>query len=414
MKNVCIAFLVVILAVPALAVTFTASNPSLGKLRISYDIPAGEVLRAVALKLCPASGAAAINASTDIVVYSPFNTFPDYAYSYPVGYAVGAGHPFAETTMAGAIGSFPVTGCYSLCLGVLDPTGNKGGATGTGILCDIQYAVTGASATINIAGDTLRGAVVVGDNITQPVLPIDQVLLNQCNVSTPTLVKAGDRGVNTNVTSITASATSSLGHTLEYSFNWGSGYGAYGAAIQTNTYAFTAAGTESITAMARCTADGSLSTASVAMVLTRECVKFSASFYNDWKATTALRSGKMACWAFKKQCKGDADGIMSGTLKAGYVAVYTTDLAILTGAWNIKEPVTGTCATGMGLTNTQMCADFDHVATGTCKSGYVRVYTPELIILTTNWNIKEPATGTTPTGPGIGNCPASNYNFYTN
>jgi hypothetical protein len=106
--------------------------------------------------------------------------------------------------------------------------------------------------------------------------------------------------------------------------------------------------------------------------------------------------------------------LLSGTAKAGYVAVYTADIGILSGAWNIKEPATGTTPSGPGVNNVGICADFDHIASGTAKAGYVRVYTADMGILSTNWNIKEPATGTTPSGPGVVVCPASNVNFYTN
>jgi uncharacterized repeat protein (TIGR02543 family) len=176
MKKIVAAFLIMALTATSFAVSFSTSDLGGGKMRLSFNVPSGEVLRGVALRLCPTAGTAQIASFSDVVVYPPFNTFPDYAFSFPVGYGVGVGHPLANPIGPG-VPSFPITSCYSLCLGVLDQTGNQGGATGSGVLCEIQYTGIVGTAQIQIEGDTLRGGPVVGDNVTQPVLPISQTLV---------------------------------------------------------------------------------------------------------------------------------------------------------------------------------------------------------------------------------------------
>jgi hypothetical protein len=418
MKKILVALLVMALVAPAFAVSISGTDLGSGKMRLSYNVPAGEVLRGIALSLNTTVGTATITTGAVTAIEPKFNTFIDYAFSTPVGYTIGAGNPLANPAAAGVLDLASPKSAFSLSMGALDQTGAQGGVTGSGTLCEIQYAITGASATIHVAADTLRGGAVVGDAVTQPAA-IDVVLNGAppvCTITGLVITKAVNPGfVNTDVTSVAASgAVSSLGHTpLNYGFNWGAGVGAYGLATQTNTYAFAAAGTQTVTVTAHCTVCGATAV-STPMTLTREAVKSTATFYNDWKASTPLRAGRMSCWAFKKQCKGDANGVSTGTGKKGYVAVQTLDLGILTGAWNILEPATGTVPSGPGLNNAQMCADFNHIATGTGKKGYVRVQTLDLGILTANWNILEPATGTVPSGPGIGDCPAGDVNFYTN
>jgi hypothetical protein len=68
-------------------------------------------------------------------------------------------------------------------MGALDESGNQGGVTGSGVLCEIQYAITGGSATIKVEADTLRGGAVVGDAVTQPAA-FDVVLANGFTLTT--------------------------------------------------------------------------------------------------------------------------------------------------------------------------------------------------------------------------------------
>jgi beta-lactam-binding protein with PASTA domain len=81
----------------------------------------------------------------------------------------------------------------------------------------------------------------------------------------------------------------------------------------------------------------------------------SASLYANW-----VTNGKPVCWAYPRQCRGDADG-----KKSGQNWVATSDLTILKGAITKNPlPAGGTCA------------DFDHK-----KSGQNWVATADLTII---------------------------------
>jgi len=166
MKKILVAILVLALVAPAMAVTFTGTDLGGGKARISYNVPAGEVLRGVALNVNTTVGTATIaNAAAVTAIDPKFNTFIDYAFSNPTGYAIGAGNPLALPTGAGALTTFPAS-TFVLSMGALDQAGAQAGVTGAGVLCEIQYVTTGA--TIHVMADTIRGGAVVGDAVTQP------------------------------------------------------------------------------------------------------------------------------------------------------------------------------------------------------------------------------------------------------
>jgi hypothetical protein len=329
-------------------------------------------------------------ASTAAVTATGLNTFIDYALTAGTSYtAIGQGHPAAKWDRPGGEAEFPADSAkFSLCAGYLDENGTdpKGEAYMIDSFFDVFY--TGTSATIAISLDTIRGGI-VGDDLGTVTVTTPTVALTfappVCTVTMVSVTKAVNPGfVNTDVTSVTAVATSDQGHALQYSFNWGAGYGAYGAATQTNTYAFAAAGTETVSVKAKCTIDGAES-APMSIVLTRECLKFSATGYADWKGTTWNRP---SCWCYKKQCNGDSDGVLSGPYRVG-----SPDLSKLLATLNKSNTVVQGVANGI-------CADFDHVA-----SGPYRVGSPDLTKMLTYLN---KADVTVPL------CTAANYNFNTN
>jgi hypothetical protein len=130
-----------------------------------------------------------------------------------------------------------------------------------------------------------------------------------------------------------------------------------------------------------------------------DCVKSSAFFYSDW-----LKFGKPACWCYPRNCHGDADGRKQGNVPMGYTYVYTNDLGILISAWNIKEPPKGP---GIGGA---ICADFDRKEQGNPIIGFGRVGPGDLNILIKYWQIKEP-----PKSPGVPDCmDTGHYNFFVN
>jgi hypothetical protein len=124
-----------------------------------------------------------------------------------------------------------------------------------------------------------------------------------------------------------------------------------------------------------------------------ECVKNTAPFYADWVAW-----GKPVCWAYQRNCRGDADGqqvIATKTVPAHWVG--TPDLTILSNAWKKTD------AQLVGVVG-GICADFDHTAVLATKTVPAhRVGTPDLTALSTYWK-----SSTTPV------CDQTNYNFWTN
>lgn len=143
-----------------------------------------------------------------------------------------------------------------------------------------------------------------------------------------------------------------------------------------------------------------------------EPIKSTAPIYADW-----VKYGKPNCWAYARNCRGDADGKRQGTAKTGYWYVGTDDLNILLPAWQVREPATGTTPSGPGILSVTngICADFARNVQGTAKTGYWRVGTDDLNIFLANWQVREPATGTTPSGPGVADCMnTGHYNFFVN
>ncbi len=113
--------------------------------------------------------------------------------------------------------------------------------------------------------------------------------------------------------------------------------------------------------------------------------------YAEWVAV-----GKPQCWAYPRQCHGDADGLKQGS-KSGFHYVGTDDLNVLMAAWQVKEPPDGP---GIAAIQNGICADFARDKGGNDKTGWYRVGTTDLNVLLENWLVKEP-----PDGPGVpGDC----------
>ncbi len=117
--------------------------------------------------------------------------------------------------------------------------------------------------------------------------------------------------------------------------------------------------------------------------------------YAEWVAV-----GKPACWAYPRQCHGDADGKVEGSADTGVYYVGPADLEILTAAWQVKEPPFGP---GIESVQNGICADFARDKEGDEASGYYRVGTTDLNCLVENWLVKE-----APNGAGVpGDCGGS-------
>jgi len=114
--------------------------------------------------------------------------------------------------------------------------------------------------------------------------------------------------------------------------------------------------------------------------------------YAEW-----VTLGKPACWAYPRQCRGDADGLKSGSEKTGFYYVGPSDLNVLIAAWQVKEPPLGP---GIASIERGICADFARDQGGSAKTGFYRVGPTDLNRLVENWLVKEP-----PAGPGVpGDC----------
>ncbi len=90
---------------------------------------------------------------------------------------------------------------------------------------------------------------------------------------------------------------------------------------------------------------------------TLSCVKCDSPFYDDW-----VYWGRPDCWCYRKNCNGDADGLLNGPFR-----VANPDLLLLLSAINkidTQIPAGG------------ICADFDHI-----KNGPFRVANPDLQLL---------------------------------
>lgn len=404
MKKVLAALLVLAVVAPAMAVTITGSDLGDGKLRLTYDVPTGEVLRGVALKLSNTDGAAIAGTAAVTAIDSFFDVFIDYAFDNSEGFTVTprVGHPLADPAAAGVLDVFPAS-TFSLSMGVLDETGNQGGVEGSGVLCEIQFALANDS-TIVIEADTLRGGAVVGDAVTQPT--IAPVLLDKvdfCVVTVNSLTKTtaapaiADRVNAGRTETFVAAATSSLGHALEYQFTWGDGVvGPWGAATQTHVYTYTAATTYNVSVAARCTIDGATDAIDAPLVCTSEAVKSSATaVYATWATF-----GRPNCWAFRRNCRGDVNGLGTG-LGTNKVWVNATDLGIFAAGYNKTQTVLLTVVSG-GFPG--ICADNDRAGTG-LGGNKVWVNATDLGIFALYYNKTE---------LNVPICVQTNYHYWTN
>ncbi|NLH16353.1 MAG: hypothetical protein GX455_07230 [Phycisphaerae bacterium] len=180
MRQVLVMMGIGVFAIPVMAaVNFTATDAGGGKLQIAYTTTDGDLPRGVALRISCGDGAV-LDIAAPFVADPAFNTFPDYAYSNPLNYAVGNGHPLAKSTEAGALDADASD--FSISMGVLDQTGNQsaGPATTTNLIT-VQLKGVGCPTTVTISADTLRGPAsgVVG-SVLSSNLPITVEVLNMC------------------------------------------------------------------------------------------------------------------------------------------------------------------------------------------------------------------------------------------
>lgn len=164
------AILVLVVAVPAMAAvnfTVTGTEDGSGKVTISYVATDGDLPRGVALRVGLSDGAV-VDTAAALVVDPAFNTFIDWAYSNPVNFQVGNGHPLAVATAAGALTADASD--FSISMGVLDQAGGQaaGPASSANLITLTLKKGTADQTTVTVTGDTLRGPAsgVVGSVLT--------------------------------------------------------------------------------------------------------------------------------------------------------------------------------------------------------------------------------------------------------
>jgi hypothetical protein len=129
--------------VSALGATITVipRNGGDGWLFLDYSVPAGEQGPAAMGLTISLSNGAKVAKAGDWYVDPAFNFFPDYAYQHPMGYQIGAGHPFSSD-------SFPKSG-FGIAMSAFGPYqcgfgSCKGDINGDGIV-DLDDAMLVAS-----------------------------------------------------------------------------------------------------------------------------------------------------------------------------------------------------------------------------------------------------------------------------
>jgi hypothetical protein len=105
---------------------------------------------------------------------------------------------------------------------------------------------------------------------------------------------------------------------------------------------------------------------SLSAAFSSEAFPSSFSTYNEWVAL-----GRPACWTWKYQCDGDADGQTSG-LPFNY-RIYIGDLTLIVNNWKKT----------LGDPTLNPCADIDHKDSGLPLR--YRVYTADLAKVVANW-----------------------------
>jgi hypothetical protein len=414
MKKILAALLVLALVAPAFAdVAITATDAGSQYLLLSFTTSGSPapVVRGMALTLTVTGGTITSASNYDTGTPSVFNTFVDYAVGNS-GYAIGTGHPFALEHDAGVAALFPINSGtpFAVCVGYLDQTGAKGGKTsGTIAKIKIDGITAGSSATIAISANAARGGAVVGDTLGTVTVPssasvlgisAETVTLNATPVTKTTASPATAGRVNSGrLETFVGAATSSVGHGLQYQFDWGSGAsGVWGSATQTHSFTYTAAATYNVKVQARCATDtDKISAWSAALPQTSECVRSTAAFYSTWNTF-----GKPNCWGFQRNCRGDADGVGNGggTSKVWVTSTYLN--IFLAGYTKTQTQLLTTSYNGVP----GICADNDRAGNG---GGASKVWVTSTDLGTFLSYYTKTQTNV-PVCPG----PASNYWYWTN
>ncbi len=386
MKKILTSLLVLALCAPAMAATvgFVDNTDGTG----TFTITATEYMVGLGLDVDSTADVTAV-----AITPAAFNIYPDAAYSQELGdgYAYGEGGPACAKLVPGEI-ALPQTS-FALCFANLNGATTPG-ASGAQVVTVTFTVPTGG--TVTIAENATRGGVIgtLGEDIA-----LDGTLVGTITnapaetVSKPTINKTtaapavADKVNGGRVETFVASATSNLGHALEYQFTWGdSVVGPWGPATQTYTYTYAAAGTYTVTVQARCAAHPTVvSDVSDNYVVSREAVKSTAAGVGrpagEAYAAWALFD-RPNCWAFKRNCRGDANGLKSGL--SNFIWVNSDDLAIFSAAYNKNQTdLLGVVVSGVK----GICSDNNRLRSG--LSNFIWVNSGDLTEFSTYYNKQE-------------------------
>jgi hypothetical protein len=269
-KYICLVMVICLTATFAQAQDVTFSAADNGGLEISYTSTTPP--RGIALK-CTVLGGDLVSIDTGAVTQdAAFNTNIDFAYTVYTGggtYNIGDGHPIADPCGPGELALTTDIAQFSICLGVLDQSGNQapGPAATTLVTIPLTSSTSTTTVSILVEEDSLRGG--VAGSVLSTNLPLPPVDIS---------VGGGP-----------------------------------------------------------------------------ECFKNTDPGSNDWVA-----AGSPDCWCFRRQCRGDIDGVNSGPFAVGLV-----DLGDLLAALNqFALPATLPNSGNVGL-----CANLNHVNEGPFKVG---------------------------------------------
>lgn len=180
-----ILFLIAFIVAPMVsaAIVITAEGGDNAELLLSYACTGTEVIRGVSL-IFTVEDAELTDVYDVIVEETAFNAYIDYYISYPdfltglpdETYLPGEGaHPVTNPSVPGVLETMPAS-YFGITIGVVDPTGNNYGVTGSGPLLTIHFGnYADLDYCVTIEEDPLRGGI-VGDDITSVMLP-DQICI---------------------------------------------------------------------------------------------------------------------------------------------------------------------------------------------------------------------------------------------
>ena len=435
MKKVLLVAAMLIIAAPVMAtVSVTATDKGSGVVEVSYNCSAAEKVRAFALDITVDNGLV-INNIRD------FNRgeskVPGGGYGiFPGSFAnvINASSPNWADTNYSPIGrtSDPNTrtglgtGAITVELGTLYVGPNSPGPSG--LLFRLDVNGNGAhDGNLLIALNGTRGGIVLEDSNLAPspvltgtkvtfcvtipnIVGLTTTAADACLISNNlTVAKTGQYSctvaANVVISQDTAGSCVTSGTPVNYTYSLGTisvpnVVGMTRAAAVTALTGFTV-GTDvnvpgdGVMAVGNVYAQnppaGPNCTSTVILSVVSYPIKATSAIYANW-----VTNGKPACWAYPRQCHGDADG-----KKAGQNWVTGNDLTILKGALNVSPLPTG-----------GTCADFDHK-----KAGQNWVTGTDLAILKANLNTAPPMCGDTSTtsdpnfwywcNPTGGTCPTS-------